>query len=147
LSNIPFSFSFLHCQKNETFALKIASIAYNIKGCLRFYTFIFWISPNLAKYTYGWLSLEQQHKIGGKKKKTKPNHWELKDKKSQLKYQNPLSKRHAEVGFREHIKSKKDGKKCWCVTLASESLISLGLMIKSVFFPWTKKEPQLRSWC
>jgi hypothetical protein len=31
----------------------IAIIAYNMKGCLRFYIFIFWISPNLATYVYG----------------------------------------------------------------------------------------------
>jgi hypothetical protein len=28
-----------------------------VKGCFRFGTFIFWISPNLAKYTYGLLPL------------------------------------------------------------------------------------------
>jgi len=102
--SLLFFFWKTNCQKNETFAFKISSIAYNTKGCLRFFSFIFWISPNLAKYTYGWLSLEQHHKIGKNKNKkipnTKPNPWELKDKKSQLKYQNPLSKRHAQVGFR-----------------------------------------------
>jgi len=34
-----------------------------MKGCFKFYTFIFWISPNLVKYTYRLLSLEQHHKI------------------------------------------------------------------------------------
>ncbi len=42
---------------------KVATIAYNMKVHLRFYTFIFWISPNLAKYTYGLSPLEQHHKI------------------------------------------------------------------------------------
>jgi hypothetical protein len=111
--------------------LEIASIAYSMKGGLRFSTFIFWILPNLAKYTY----MDDRHlsnitKLGKKKPNTKPDHWELKDKKSQLMYQNPLSKRHAQVGFREDIKSKKDGNRCWCVTLHSESLISLCLVIK-----------------
>ncbi len=46
---------------------KITAIAYNLKGCLRFHTIIFWISPNLAKYTYGLLPLEQHHEIEGKK--------------------------------------------------------------------------------
>jgi hypothetical protein len=32
-------------------------------GCLRFSAFVFWILPNLAKYTYGWSPLEQHHKI------------------------------------------------------------------------------------
>jgi hypothetical protein len=27
-------------------------------------TVIFWISPNLAKYIYGWLPLKQHDKIG-----------------------------------------------------------------------------------
>jgi hypothetical protein len=42
---------------------KITTIASNMKGCFKFYTFIFWISPNLVKYTYRLLSLEQHHKI------------------------------------------------------------------------------------
>jgi hypothetical protein len=37
---------------------KITTIAYNMKGC-----FIFWICPNLVKYTYRVWSLEQHHKI------------------------------------------------------------------------------------
>jgi hypothetical protein len=48
---------------------KIAIIAYNMKGCLRFYTFIFWISPNLAKYTFGIFTFEQHCKIEKKKRK------------------------------------------------------------------------------
>ncbi len=74
LSNIPCFFFVFNYLKTETFALKIASIAYSMKGCLRFYTFIFWILPNLAKYTY----MDDYHlsnitKLGGKKKKKKPN--------------------------------------------------------------------------
>jgi hypothetical protein len=38
-------------------------IAYNMKVCLRFYTLIFSVSPNLAKHTYGQSPLEQHHKI------------------------------------------------------------------------------------
>jgi hypothetical protein len=34
---------------------QIVTMAYNMKGCLRFSTFIFWISSNLAKYTYKWI--------------------------------------------------------------------------------------------
>jgi hypothetical protein len=34
-----------------------------MKGCLRFYIFIFWISPNLAKYTFRILTFEQHCKI------------------------------------------------------------------------------------
>jgi hypothetical protein len=37
------------------------------KGVAVFYTFIFWISPNLAKYTCGLSPLEQHHKIDLKK--------------------------------------------------------------------------------
>jgi hypothetical protein len=36
------------------------------EGGLRLSTFIFWIFPNLVKYTYRWLPLEQHHKIGKK---------------------------------------------------------------------------------
>jgi len=38
-------------------------IAYNMKACLRFYTLIFSVSPNLAKHTYGQSPLEQHHKF------------------------------------------------------------------------------------
>jgi hypothetical protein len=34
-----------------------------MKGCFKFYTFIFQISPNLVKYTYKLFSLEQHHRI------------------------------------------------------------------------------------
>jgi hypothetical protein len=37
---------------------KIITIAYNVKGCLRSFNFIFWILSNVAKYVYGWSSLE-----------------------------------------------------------------------------------------
>ncbi len=38
-----------------------------LKGCLRFLYFnLFWMSQNLAKYSYGWLPLEQHHKIENK---------------------------------------------------------------------------------
>jgi hypothetical protein len=50
---------------------KIAIIAYIMKGCLRFYTCIFWTLPNLSKYIYGLSSLEQHHKI--EKKNTDTN--------------------------------------------------------------------------
>jgi hypothetical protein len=40
-----------------------------MKGCLRFFIFIFWVLPNLVKYTYGWSPLKQHHKI--------EKHWEL----------------------------------------------------------------------
>jgi hypothetical protein len=43
---------------------KNAPIAYNMKGCFRFYTFIF--SSILAKYIYGLSPLEQHHKIENK---------------------------------------------------------------------------------
>jgi len=42
---------------------KITTIAYNMKWCLRFFTFILWILHNLAKYIYGWSLLEQHHQI------------------------------------------------------------------------------------
>jgi hypothetical protein len=41
----------------------------NMKGCLRFFTFIFGILPNLAKfYTYQQFPLHQHHKVGGGEK-------------------------------------------------------------------------------
>jgi hypothetical protein len=48
--------------------LKVATIAYNMKVHLIFYIFIFWISPNFAKYTYGLSPLEQHHKITNENK-------------------------------------------------------------------------------
>jgi hypothetical protein len=42
---------------------KFATNAYNMKRHPRFYIFIFWLLPNLAKYTYGLLPLEQHYKI------------------------------------------------------------------------------------
>jgi hypothetical protein len=39
-----------------------------MNGCLKFYTSIFFKLPNLAKYTYGLSSPEQNHKIEKKKK-------------------------------------------------------------------------------
>ncbi len=47
---------------------RIATIAYDMKGCLRFSTSTFWILPILATYTYGLLPLAQHHKTEGKKK-------------------------------------------------------------------------------
>jgi hypothetical protein len=38
-----------------------------MKGCLIFFTYIFWILPKLAKYNYGWSSLEQYHNLKKKK--------------------------------------------------------------------------------
>jgi hypothetical protein len=40
-----------------------------MKFCLRLYTFIFAIWPNLAKYTSGQLPFEEHHKIEKKKRK------------------------------------------------------------------------------
>jgi hypothetical protein len=50
---------------------KMTIIAYNMKCCLKFYIFIFWISPNLAKYTFGILTFEQHCKIEKKKLRVK----------------------------------------------------------------------------
>jgi hypothetical protein len=49
--------------KNEFHTKEIATVAYNMKGYLRFSIFIFWVSTNLAKYTYEWSALEQHYKI------------------------------------------------------------------------------------
>ncbi len=46
------------------FSLKITTITYNVKRCLKESSCIFWISPNLVKYIYGWLP--QHHKIENK---------------------------------------------------------------------------------
>ncbi len=65
LSQIPLTWKSIDPKK---IIKRIATIAYDVKGCLRFSTFIFWILPNLITYTYGWLPLEQHHKIEGNKK-------------------------------------------------------------------------------
>jgi hypothetical protein len=60
--------------KNEIFCQKVLyfrwrqfakffTIAYNMKGCLRFYTFIFLILLNLAKFMYGLSLIEQHHEV------------------------------------------------------------------------------------
>ncbi len=49
-------------KKNQKKLPKVVTIVYNMKVCLRFSTFIFWISPNLSKHIYGWSSLKQHHK-------------------------------------------------------------------------------------
>ncbi len=51
--------------QNDFFLIfkKITTIAYNMKGCLRFSNYIFWILPNFTKYTYWWSSLEQHHNL------------------------------------------------------------------------------------
>jgi hypothetical protein len=46
---------------------QIVAFVYNKKGVYNFSTFIFSISPNLAKYSYGWLASEQHHKFSEKK--------------------------------------------------------------------------------
>jgi hypothetical protein len=43
------------CEKNHN--------CLQYEGCLRFFTFIFWIFPNLAKGSYRWLPFKQHHKI------------------------------------------------------------------------------------
>jgi hypothetical protein len=50
-------------EKNSKNSPKNATIAYHIKGCLRFYTFIYKKSPNLAKHMYVLSPPEQYHKI------------------------------------------------------------------------------------
>jgi len=57
--------------KKSIFFSKLTTIACNMKGCLRFYTFMFWILPNLAKYIHGLSPLEQHHKIEKNNKKNK----------------------------------------------------------------------------
>lgn len=52
--------------KKKNTNLFITKFAKNRHNCLQykiFSTCIFWILPYLAKYNYGWLSLEQHHKI------------------------------------------------------------------------------------
>jgi hypothetical protein len=70
--------NFRHCAKNISKSLKIARIAYNMKGFLRFSIFIFWISPNLTKYTYGWLGITWATSQNWGKKKKKPLIYTLK---------------------------------------------------------------------
>jgi hypothetical protein len=50
---------------------KIATIDSNMKGCLRFSTFVFSIFSNLAKYTYELLPLKQHQEIDEKKREKK----------------------------------------------------------------------------
>jgi membrane protease YdiL (CAAX protease family) len=50
-------------KKFKTICQKYATIADTMKMCFRFYTFIFWILPNLAEYTYEQSPLEQHHAI------------------------------------------------------------------------------------
>lgn len=52
LSQIP-CFLRLKNKMNKNILPMISTIFYNMKGCLRFFTFIFFILSNLAKYAYG----------------------------------------------------------------------------------------------
>jgi len=62
----------IFCHKFLIFKKLIFLIKKNHHNCLQYEkvlkisTFIFWILPNLTKYIYGWLSIEQHHKIRGK---------------------------------------------------------------------------------
>jgi hypothetical protein len=53
---------------------------WNMKGCLRFYTFILLESPYLAKHTYGLSPPQQHHKIAKKNRRVDLNNI-LKEKK------------------------------------------------------------------
>jgi hypothetical protein len=44
-------------------SLKFSTVAFNIKEYLKFPSFIFWILPNLAKYTYGRLPISNITKL------------------------------------------------------------------------------------
>jgi hypothetical protein len=70
LSQIPFLKTKIVKKKNRMKKKKarIATITSNMKGCFRFDTFMFRISPNLAKYTNELSPPEQRHKIDPKKK-------------------------------------------------------------------------------
>jgi len=110
---------------------KITIIAYIMKACLKFPTFIFWISSNLAKYTYEWSpSLEQHHKIGTPKKilKKKTTHsWNKKKREKKLKYLGPSNEDLKKTGPKSpltlsvhlgnpkhhHVKTKRGGKTKW----------------------------------
>jgi len=41
----------------KLFLPKIIKVAYKMKWCFKFYIFIFWILPNLAKYIYGLITI------------------------------------------------------------------------------------------
>jgi hypothetical protein len=71
-------FKRIFCHKFPSFFLKKEKMIKNRHSCLhydclRFYTFIFLASPNVAKYTYVRSPLEQYHKIGRGKKNQKKN--------------------------------------------------------------------------
>ncbi len=55
----------------KTIRQKNFTVTYNMKGCLRFYTFIFLILLNLAKFPYGLSLIEQHHEV--EKKNTLPD--------------------------------------------------------------------------
>ncbi len=65
---IMFNFFFLKIiRKNHfSFPSKNITITYNMKGCLRFYTFIFGTLPNLEKYTCELSPLSNITKVRGK---------------------------------------------------------------------------------
>jgi hypothetical protein len=63
---LPFCKKYLkrnHQKKKIYWKAKNCNNGYNMKGCLRFSTFTFWMSPNFAKHTYGCSLLEHAHKI------------------------------------------------------------------------------------
>ncbi len=54
----PFFFKKKNLRKPiKLFLPKIIKVAYKMKWCFKFYIFIFWILPNLAKYIYGLITI------------------------------------------------------------------------------------------
>jgi hypothetical protein len=50
-------------KKGKNKCHKLPQISFNMMGCFKFYTSMFWISPNLAKYTCELSTIEQHHEI------------------------------------------------------------------------------------
>jgi membrane-associated phospholipid phosphatase len=69
------SFFWKKSPENKNFITNLSNFNtfdYNMKGGLRFSTFIFWVFPKLAKHIFGWLPLEQHKKIENKIKSLIP---------------------------------------------------------------------------
>jgi hypothetical protein len=69
LKFMNFKFFWEKTTKNSKNATKITTTAYNWNKCFKFFIFMFWIVPNLAKHNYGLWPLEHHHKIEKTKNK------------------------------------------------------------------------------
>jgi hypothetical protein len=59
-----------HLTKSPSFTWSSNRLPNNIEGSLNFFTFRFWLYPNMAKLPYRWSLFQLHHKVGKRRKNT-----------------------------------------------------------------------------